>query len=295
VRGVPRLRRLLVLAGLVAGCGLAAGCGGAEPPAPEPASSTASHDVAQNKPRLTRLVVLGDSIAQGFGVEPGQEFHSLLMRNDDQRYPEFEGRDLMGRFSGVEKTVLSKPAATSPKTVIQAQSVSSNRSGRTLVIISVGLNDFRTDMLSALDADKVRDKALAVIGNLARIQQHFADTSRFPHGAVIGLFNIYDPTDQAGKLPPWLDLCYFFHCSCYAAFSKSGNLALFNELLAGFARRSGWVLLDLHGRFKGHGYQQHPIQAQDPDLWFQADCLHANERGNHEIRQLVWEATAKRW
>ena len=243
---------------------------------------------------LTLLVILGDSIAHGLGVPEGRAFHSLLLDNDDRRYPEFCGRDLRSLSPAIRRLDLSRAGARGVDVVRQAKSVAGNPAGRTLVILSVGLNEFRTSIWSALDRDRVEARALELIESLEAIRAHFDDTARFPGGAVLVLLNLYDPTDGAGQPPPALDYTYRVLCTCYAAFSLSGNLTLFNRHLARFAEQRALRLLDVHRLFLGHGYQhENPASPfyhhKDPSLWFQMDCLHANERGNHEMRRLIWE------
>jgi hypothetical protein len=244
--------------------------------------------------QLTLLVILGDSIAHSVGVPEGGEFHSLLLENDDQRYPGFSGRDLRSLTPTVRRLDLSRPGARSADVVKQAKSVWGNPAGRTLVILSVGLNEFRNSMWSALDPDKVQAKARELTDSLEKVHAHFNDAARFPDGALLGLLNVWDPTDRAGQPPPDLDHLIHVVCTYFAAFSFVGNLTLFNQHLARFVERRGLFLLDVHGRFLGHGYQHDnptsPFYHQkDPSLWFLMDCLHANARGNHEIRRLIWE------
>jgi hypothetical protein len=227
-------------------------------------------------------------------VDQDDSFHSLLLENDDQRYPGFARRDLKSLFPQVQRLDLSKPGAKSRDVVNQAKHIQGNPSGKTLVIVSAGLNEFRTSMWNALEKDKVLAHALELTSALKAIREHFDDEQRFPDGYLLGVFNLYDPTDEAGLPPPGLDHLYQFVCSYYAAFSATGNLTLFNRHVARFAEQHGLFLLDVHGRFMGHGYQHKDpaaphYQNLDPSLWFQMDCLHANERGNHEIRRLIWE------
>ncbi len=72
-----------------------------------------------------------------------------------------------------------------------------------------------------------------------------------------------------------------------------GNLALFNGELAKFAAANKVIMADQHARFLGHGFHHsNPkntyYNAADPSLWFYKDCAHANNRGHHEVRRLVW-------
>ena len=56
----------------------------------------------------------------------------------------------------------------------------------------------------------------------------------------------------------------------------------------------GFAVIDMLGHFHGHGHNydhtENPYyDAADPTGWF-ADCIHANDRGHHEIRRLFYEA-----
>lgn len=119
-----------------------------------------------------------------------------------------------------------------------------NPSGMTLVIVSAGLNEFRTSMWSVLEKDEVLAPARELTDALTAIREHFDARDRFPDGFLLGVLDLYDPTDEAGQPPPGLDYLYHVVCSYYAAFSASGNLKLFNRHLARYVEQHGLCVED---------------------------------------------------
>jgi hypothetical protein len=73
----------------------------------------------------------------------------------------------------------------------------------------------------------------------------------------------------------------------------TGNWSAFNRVLADFSASEGIELFDFYRPYLGHGYTHEDVTSphyhpQDPTLWFLYDCTHANQRGNHEMRRLIW-------
>lgn len=240
---------------------------------------------------ITQLAVLGDSMASGHLVEEGQRYFELLLENDDARYPAFAGRDLRSLAPNVEPVFLATPGDLGDDTVRQAFTVPPNRTGRTLVIFSIGLNDLVRDLgrlLSPAGVVKVAEERAAHVQAIVR---RFADTSRFPHGATVVALEPVDSTDGTDQVPKNLEADPM--CKAYAIFVAVGGLDLFNERARLSQESEGVQTLRLERHFFGHGwFHDDPAgpayDPGDPSLWL-ADCWHPNGRGSHEIRRLLWE------
>jgi acyl-CoA thioesterase-1 len=76
------MKMLLVLAAIAM-----AGCGGGDKPAPAPAPAAAPPSPAPAPPADSRpaIVVFGDSITAGFGLDTGQSFPDLMQQELDRR------------------------------------------------------------------------------------------------------------------------------------------------------------------------------------------------------------------
>ena len=111
--------------------------------------------------------------------------------------------------------------------------------------------------------------------------------SSFPDGSFIYISNVYDPTDDVGQASG----CFFsFDLSDIWPYFHDANEAIYN-----FAEDSGVAMVDLNGHFLGHGWNYDdsdlPVyHSDDPTVWFDADCLHPNDIGHHEVRRLFHAA-----
>jgi len=108
--------------------------------------------------------------------------------------------------------------------------------------------------------------------------------------------NIYDPTDGMGSIPnkgKLTDFCKTILKFGLVAGIVVANLAQYNQLLGASATANKMILADQHKHFLGHGFNHaNPLckhhDKKDPTLWFHNDCAHANNRGHHEVRKLIW-------
>jgi lysophospholipase L1-like esterase len=250
---------------------------------------------------LTQLAILGDSVAAAAGVQHRNAFDGLLVANDDARYPDFAGKDLAHVASRELVVVdLATIAAKSEEIVRQAEAVPPNPTGRTLILMSVGLNDLRDDLRELLDRQIVADRARLAAAAIARIAAHFANRALYPHGYDIGVLGWYDPTDGIGRIPKEPQYLEHWICVVLALLDPGGNNLADNmrHYTAALARHLGpredVTLIDLYSRFVGHGVnhaqQSGPYyRPEDPSRWLLGDCLHPNLRGHDVIRRLVWK------
>lgn len=248
---------------------------------------------------LTLVVNLGDSLAAGVGVDANRSYRSLLVNNDDQAYPGFKGMDLHTHFPNIQAVDHAISGSTTSSLVDQLQNVPDNLNGNTLVVISSGGNDFKNKFyISALTPSKIVDVAQAATANIQKVIDHFADKSRYPHQTTIVLFRVHDPTDGEGGMSYQSGMTKW--CFAFIGLGLVGGqnvlaaLDIFNQHYLDFAQQKGIRIADNYSEFLGHGvYHDDPTNAYydstDPSAWFQSDCLHANERGHHEMRRLIWQ------
>jgi lysophospholipase L1-like esterase len=256
--------------------------------------------LVQSKPQLQNVTLhvnLGDSIAAGYGVS--KSYADLLFRNNDASYPSYQGKDLETLFPTIKQHDGAISGSTSAGMVQQLGGVPANPSGHTLVTVSAGGNDLLFTPQVVFDPVKVKGFAQNVAANLKKVVTHFADTTRYPGGATVVFYNLYDPSDAMGTFPegiPLVSQCAQFR----QALALVGplllkHLALYNRELATFAAgEPGIWLADMYSAFLGHGYHYNNTlslfyNAVDPTLWFAYDCIHPNQNGHLGLRALLWQ------
>jgi lysophospholipase L1-like esterase len=197
---------------------------------------------------------------------------SLFYQNDDARWPEEQGTDLVSRYPGIDFRNLATDGATIGD-VFGAQLPQLDESDEeTLVTLTVGGND----LLSAF-SNRPRASLLAAIArDVAEAYEFLLDAvRRVRPNAIIVLSTIYDPSDRLGRIPGVLE--------------DAGKLPL--EILDGMnehirrlaAGTPNTVLADVYARFLGHG-----ASAPEPDRWYwRRSLIEPNALGASEIRR-VW-------
>jgi lysophospholipase L1-like esterase len=195
---------------------------------------------------------------------------SLLVRNDDARWPEFAGRDLASRWPRVAVQNLTSDGATIGDVFGEQLPQLDESDEDTLITLTVGGND----LLSAF-ANRPRASLLeAIARDVAEAYEFLLDAVRRtrPNGLVV-LSTIYDPSDRLGRIPGVLE--------------DAGVLPL--EILDGMndhirrlaAGTPNTALADLHARFLGHG-----ASAPEADRWYwRRSLIEPNLAGAHEIRR----------
>ncbi len=248
---------------------------------------------------VTLVVNLGDSIAAAYGVPSGSGYIDLLMKNDDAAHPTYKGKDLGDKFPGAKLSDRSYGGATSPNLPGQVASAPANKTGDTLVVISIGGNDMMLNYMALLDPNEAKKVAATVQANVKKVLAHFADKSRYPNKTTVLMFNVYEFTDGSGTMPsnaPVDKYCGMIKLLGPIAGKKAiGNMAVYNQEMLKFARDKGLVLGDMAAAFLGHGFNHADKSsvhhdASDPTLWFQTDCIHPNKAGHAGIRAEAWRA-----
>jgi hypothetical protein len=202
---------------------------------------------------MLTLITIGDSVLDcgsynAAGITPGQ----LLLRNDDRRFPEFQGQDLLalGPARLDHRAVDGARVADLP-----AQIPGLQIDERAIAALSIGGNDLLTGMVTGTLPD---------VHNFERQLDSFLD--QLPIRPVL-VATIYDPTfgDDARA---------FMQVDPTAVRAVHRD---FNAVLAKAAAVAG-MLIDLHGHFlTGSGE------------WFTA-TIEPSLIGASEIRRCFWPA-----
>jgi lysophospholipase L1-like esterase len=199
---------------------------------------------------------------------------SLFNRNDDERWPEEQGDDLVTRYPGIGFVNLASDGATIGEVFGEQLPQLDESDEETLLTLTAGGND----LLSAF-ANKPRLSLLeAIARDVADAYEFLLDAIRRsrPNSLII-LATIYDPSDRSAHIPGVLE--------------EAGPLPL--QVLEGLNARirqlasgtPGAVLADVHAHFLGHGAS---VPEEDRWYWRRAP-IEPNARGAHEIRR-VWRA-----
>jgi lysophospholipase L1-like esterase len=197
---------------------------------------------------MLTLYTFGDSILDSgwyndLGLNPGQ----LLVRNDDERFPEFQSRDLSSRGAA---TLIHRATDGGTVTDLPAQARGLAPTGESVAILTIGGNDLLQGLL--IDPGPGLDAFAAALERFVR------DLPIRP----VHIGNVYDPTfgndalDFTG-LPP--------------ALARERHRQV-NDILAAVANRYG-TLVDLHAHFL----------MGDP-TWF-TSTIEPSLRGASEIRR----------
>jgi lysophospholipase L1-like esterase len=238
--------------------------------------------------RLTHYVALGDSMSsdhyptcdvRGLDGPPSRldplGAAALLYRNDDERWPEFAGRDLARQAPpGLNFLNLTEDGALIDDVVTEelARLGRDSPDPRILVTVTAGGND----LLDALAAGVPLDAAVTRI--IRRYTNLIETLSDELSQATLLLTTVYDPTDGTGRLPGLSEAL--------------GRLPIeyldrFNAHVRETAGRTPVAALaDVHRHFLDHG-----VTAAEAEQWYwRRSPIEPNARGASEIRRVWWEA-----
>jgi lysophospholipase L1-like esterase len=236
-------------------------------------------------PAFARYVALGDSMSidlypgldhqsrtGGTRAEPGLGAPSLLLRNRDDLYADFAGRDLLTAFPGIQALNLCEDGAT----------VGTVRSGQlphvpaddapTLVTVTAGGND-----LLELIGVPARRGGTAVAEALRLLAETVGTVRRRLPRSVVLLTTVYDPTDGTGHLE-----------RVPVTVQEYGWLAAYNDGVRDLCDGRGMHLVDAHARFLGHGASAPP----DQRWYWPASIIEPGLRAASELRRLWLETIA---
>lgn len=266
-----------------AGC---ADCGGEDPPIRLDAGevnieNTVVYADAQGQ---QQVVVIGDTAATGYGLPLSQHFLTLLLNNDDGRYPDDEGQDLVSLRPGSES--LNLAVAGSRAEDVLHQQIPNIPENASVIIVLLGAEDFLDSFGD--DSATGQDAATAFAEQFRQILLRLSDPTRFVALPYIYVVNILDDSDGEGdwslspQSPNWDD---------GEEILQAFNSAIVQEL----QQFQGVQIVDAHAAFLGHGAHHadssNPYyDSQDPIAWIQDDGLRLSAAGHHHLRKLLFQA-----
>jgi lysophospholipase L1-like esterase len=197
---------------------------------------------------------------------------ALLYHNDDNRWPEFRGRDLETLSPGTEFLNLAEDGAMIDDVATEelARLGRDSEAPDILLTLTAGGND----LLDALAAGRRLESAVTLAG---RRYTDLVETVReeLPRATLV-LTTVYDPTDGTGRLPG---------LEGYGPLPLA-HLDRFNQQIRHLSRvMPGVILADVHRHLLGHG-----MTAAEPDRWYwRRNPIEPGARGASEIRRVWWE------
>ena len=200
---------------------------------------------------------------------------SLLFRNDDERWPDDAGQDLVSWNDGIERHILATDHATIGDVFGEQLAQVGESDAPTLVTLTVGGND----LLSAF-SNKPRASLLeAIARDVSDAYDFLLDSIRrtIPRSTIL-LTTINDPSDGIARIPGVLE---------DIGALPLGVLKGLNEHIRALASGTPNVLLaDAYLHFLGHGASVPP-----EERWYwRRSLVELNATGAHELRRL-WRTT----
>ena len=197
---------------------------------------------------------------------------SLLYQNDDARWPEDQGDDLVSRYPGIVAQNLATDNATIGDVFGEQLAQLQQSDDATLVTLTVGGND----LLSAF-SNRPRASLLERIAkDVAEAYEFLVEAiQRARPNSLILMTTIYDPSDRSGRIPGVLEDVGMLPLSVLEG--MNANIARVAEGV------SGTAVADVYRHFIGHG-----ATAEPEDRWYwRRSLVEPNAMGAHEIRR-VW-------
>jgi lysophospholipase L1-like esterase len=178
---------------------------------------------------------------------------SLFHSNVDDRYPEFEGRDLVTRYGSIGFLNLAEDGATIGDVFGSQIPLLTASDEPTIVTMTVGGNDLLSAFANRPDAGLLS----GVVRDVADAYEFLVETiERARPEAALILTTVYDPSDLNARI----------------------------RRLATQARRA--AVADAHSHFQGHG-----VTAPAAERWYwKRNLIEPSAAGASEIRRLWLDA-----
>jgi lysophospholipase L1-like esterase len=253
------------------------------------------------------VVVIGDSIsdvgnAGGEGQEPF--YRTLLVANDDTKYPEWKGFDLATCWGlnattnvvkaskgGAVATVPTNNDGTSKRVLLnQVTGLPATLEGPVLVVGTIGGNDAQSGLISLLTGSAAQQQKNIddFASGFGKAMADLTKADRFGPGVKVSVLmtNIYDPSGGTG---------HFYYepakAKCPGALGlwpdnkNTGDaLTQWNTSMAAEAAK----YTDVHLLSMRAPFDSHTVSSAPDTNWFYKDCIHPNAAGHHAVRGIFW-------
>ena len=195
---------------------------------------------------------------------------SLLYQNDDARWPEEQGNDLVTRYPGIALLNLAGDGATIGDVFGEQLAQLPDGDAATLITLTVGAND----LFSAFSTKPRATLLERIARDVAEAYELLVDALRRARpDSLILLTSICDPSDRLGRIPGILE--------------DVGPLPIavleqLNDRIRSLAEGTpGTAFADAHGRFLGHG-----AGAAPEERWYwRRSLMEPGAVGAHELRR----------
>jgi lysophospholipase L1-like esterase len=200
---------------------------------------------------------------------------SLLVRNDDSRWPEFAGRDLASRWPRVSAQNLATDGATIGDVFGDQLDQVEESGDEAVVTVTVGGNDLLS-AYSSRPRQTLMERIVRDIGGAYDVMLD-AIAEKLPRARLV-LTTIYDPSDRSGQIPGILE--------------DVGKLplrhldALNAHIREAASARDSAVFADVYQHFLGHGASAAPEQ----QWYWRRSLIEPSAMGASEIRRVWVEA-----
>lgn len=231
-------------------------------------------------------VSLGDTLSTDAPAGgPGRGAASLLLKNRDEDFPLWRGRDLSSRFPGARRIPLALDGATAATVrFVQLPRLKELGVVPTIATLTVGSADlWRTR--GELDLIPAAHAAFA-----EHLRAALTDLRRMGGDRLwLAVGTLPDPSDGTGDL---------LRAGVFAAPEAWGWLESFNRTVRASAAECGALVADLHAAFLGHGLRAGNPSEEEPrpvcrELYLRRD-VSPTAWGADAIRALWWSALEER-
>jgi lysophospholipase L1-like esterase len=232
-----------------------------------------------DRPRY--YVSLGDSMSiDAYAGGPGKGAASLLLKNRDEDFPDWQGKDLQTALPGARLIPLAADAATTATVrYVHIPQLKEMKIRPDIITLTIGGNDLvQTFGSESATRDAYRNVQENVGWTLRELRKMAG--SKVP--VLVG--TIYDPSDGTGdgaalNLGAWTSALTW--------------LGRFNDTLKQLAAEHDCQVADINAHFLGHGLSvgdptRHEPRPENRELWY-CGIIEPNAWGASAIRALWWE------